>query len=46
MIIPAPGIIIKEIWESKEYRQMFHEIFNNLHEENQETNNQTLVQYY
>jgi len=29
----APGMFIKEIWDSKEYKSLFYEAFNNLHED-------------
>lgn len=32
-IVIAPGMILKEIWDSDEFKSLFHEIFNNLHED-------------
>jgi hypothetical protein len=29
----APGMIIKEIWDSKDFKALFHEAFNNLVED-------------
>ena len=48
----APGMFIKEIWDSKEYKSLFYEAFNNLHEDFKEEDkmlekpNNLLSQYY
>ena len=31
-IVMAPGMIIKDIWDSQDFKTLFHEAFNNLHE--------------
>jgi hypothetical protein len=37
-IVMAPGMIIKQIGETDEFKSMFAEIFNNLHEDTPEEN--------
>ena len=31
-ILVAPSMTLKDIWESDDFKNFFHEIFNNLHE--------------
>jgi hypothetical protein len=43
-IVIAPSMLLKEMWDSDDFKSMFHEIFNNLHENSvaekeQETDN-------
>lgn len=32
-IIVGPSMILKEAWESQEYKDFYHQVFNNLHED-------------